>query len=143
MILIVICNLPAIASESENSKSSIDDDLQLLGIIDPEGEKSVWLVSSAGDGTVAGIISKYSARMIDGIKFYELYSWQDTALFLTAVNKQQAQTMQQLTQDIQKLNRRVKALEKRKRVVVSSGSLNSRVKALEKKVEYMSDGGLP
>jgi hypothetical protein len=44
---------------------------------------------------------------------------------------------------VQKLNKRVKILEKKRQWAVHSGSINSRVQALEKKVKDMSDGGNP
>jgi len=42
---------------------------------------------------------------------------------------------------MQKLNKRIGNIEKKRQRIVYSGSIDSRVQALEKKVDYMSDGG--
>ena len=141
--LLVTALIPANAGAAESSKTNIQDSLQTVGIIDPDGAKSVWLISSASGGDISGLLAKYPSKMIDGLKFYKVSSWRDTARFFTVVNEKQAQTIRQLAKNMQKLNKRVGNLEKKRRKIVYSGSIDSRVKALEKKVEYMSDGGLP
>jgi len=141
--LLVTALITANDAIAEKSKTNIQDSLQTVGIINPDGVKSVWLISNSSSGDISGLLTKYPSQMIDGLKFYTVSSWRDTARFLTFVNEKQAQTIRQLAKNMQKLNRRVGSLEKNRRKIVYTGSIDSRVKALEKKVDYMSDGGHP
>ena len=135
--------LPAGAAEPKRPKINTQDDMQAVGIINPDGAKRVWLISNANGGNIPDLLAKYPSTMIDGYKFYKLSSWQDIARLLTVVNEQQAQMIRKLAQNVLKLNKRVGKLEQKRRWKVSSGSLDHRVQALEKKVDYMSDGGHP
>jgi len=133
--------IPANAADSKSSKINSQGNIQTVGIINPDGAKSVWMISNSSDGDIPGLLAKYPSKMIDGLKFYSLSSWQDTARFLTIVHEQQARVMRQLVQNMQKLNKKIGNIEKKRQRVVHSGSMDSRVQALEKKVDYMSDGG--
>lgn len=141
--LLMTALIPANAADAESSQTNIQDNLQTVGMINPDGAKSVWLISNCRGGDIAGLLAKYPSKMIDGLKFYKVSSWRDTARFLTVVNEQQAQTIRQLAKNMQKLNKRVGNLEKKRPRIVYSGSIDRRVKALENKVDYMSDGGHP
>jgi len=141
--LLIIGILPADAADSESSKTNIQDDWHTVGVINPDGAKRVWMISNSRGSDLPDLLAKYPSKMIEGLKFYNVSSWQDIARFLAVVNEQQAQTIQHLAQNMQKLNNRVENLEKKRRRVVHSGSLGNRVEALEKKVDYMSDGGYP
>jgi hypothetical protein len=135
--------LPAGAAESKSSKINTQDDMQTVGIINPDGAKRVWLISNSSAGDMSDLLAKYPSKMIDGLKFYKISTWQDIARLLTVVNEQQAQLIRKLARDMLRLNKRVGNLEKKRRSKVPSGSLDHRVRALEKKVDYMSDGGHP
>ena len=139
--LAVTALIPANAADSKSFKINSQGNIQTVGIINPDGAKSVWMISNSSDGDIPGLLAKYPSKMIDGLKFYSLSSWQDTARFLTIVHEQQAQVMHQLVQNMQKLNKKIGNIEKKRQRVVYSGSMDSRVQALEKKVDYMSDGG--
>jgi hypothetical protein len=141
--LLVTALIPANAADTEKSKTPIQSGLQTVGLINPDGAKSIWLIPTSSGDDISGLIAKYPSKMLDGLKFYKVSSWRDTARFLAVVNENQAHTIRLLAENIQKLNKRVGNLEKMKRNVISSGSLDGRVKALEKKVDHMSDGGLP
>jgi uncharacterized ion transporter superfamily protein YfcC len=149
MLLIVLTALvmsgilPAGAAESKKPEINIQDDMQAVGIINPDGAKSVWLISSSRGGDIPGLLAKYLSKMIDGLKFYEVSSWRAIVGFLTVVNEQQAQMVRKLAQNMQKLNKRVGNLEKKRLRKVSFRSSDHRIRALEKKVDYMSDGGHP
>jgi len=149
IILVVIVGLPvtalipANAADSKSPEINSQDHIQTVGIINPDGAKSVWMISDSNDGDIPGLLAKYPSKMIDGLNFYSLSSWQDTARFLTVVHEQQARVMRQLAQNMQKLTKRIGNIEKKRQRVVYSGSMDSRVQALEKKVDYMSDGGHP
>ena len=141
MGLAVTALIPANAADSSSPKINSQASLQTVGIINPDGAKSVWMISNSSDGDMAGILAKYPSKIIDGIKFYCLSSWRDTAGFLTVVHEHQAQLMRQLAQNMQKLNKRIGNIEKKRQWIVYSGSNAGRVQALEKKVDYMSDSG--
>ena len=83
--------LPAGAAEPKRPKINTQDDMQAVGIINPDGAKRVWLISNANGGNIPDLLAKYPSTMIDGYKFYKLSSWQDIARLLTVVNEQQAQ----------------------------------------------------
>ena len=147
IILVVITGLavtaliPANAADSKTPKIISQADLQAVGIINPDGAKSVWMISNSSDGDTTDLLAKYPSKIIDGLKFYCLSSWRDTARFLTVVHEHQARVMRQLAQNIQKLNKKIGNIEKKRQWVVYSGSIAGRVQALEKKVDHMTDGG--
>ena len=142
-LLVMTGILPAGAAESKSPKINTQDDMQAVGIINPDGVKRVWLISNSSGENIPDLLAKYPSKMIDGLKFYKLSSWQDIARLLTVVNEQQAQMIRKLAQNVLRLNKRVGNLEQKRRWKVSSGTLDHRVQALEKKVDYMSDGGHP
>ncbi|CAB1077131.1 hypothetical protein D1AOALGA4SA_4924 [Olavius algarvensis Delta 1 endosymbiont] len=128
---------------AESAKTNIQDEWQAVGIINPAGTKRVWMIPSAEGTDLHVLLARFPSKLIDGVKFYQVSSWRDTARLLTFVNEQQARALLQLAQDIQKLEKRLVTLEKKQRRVVYSGSMDGRVKALEKKMDDMFDGGLP
>jgi hypothetical protein len=134
---------PADAGDSEKPKKKIQYDIQPVGIITPDGAKSVWPVSMPRGADILGWLAQFPSSMTEGVKFYKLSSWRQTARMLTAVNQHQTQIIRQLAQDVQQLNKRVAILEKKRPAVVYSGPLDYRVHILEKKVHEMSDGGNP
>lgn len=141
--LLLTALFPVNAADTDKSKTSIQSGFQTVGLINPDGARSIWLIANSSGDDISGLIAKYPSKTFDGLKFYKVSSWRDTARFLAAVNESQADTIRQLAKNIQKLNKRVGNLEKMKRIVISSGSIDGRVKALEKKVDHMLDGGLP
>jgi hypothetical protein len=128
---------------NEKPKINIQNDIQPVGIITPDGAKSVWPVSMPRGADILGWLAQFPSSMTEGVKFYKLSSWRQTARMLTAVNQHQAQIIQHLSQDVRQLNKRVAILEKKRRGVVYSGPLDYRVHILEKKVHEMSDSGNP
>ena len=141
MGLVVNALIPANAADSKIPKINSQANLQAVGIINPDGAQSVWMISNSSDGVVNGLLAKYPSKIIDGLKFYCMSSWQDTARFLTVVHEQQARVMRQLAQNMQKLNKRIGNIENNRLRIFYSGSITSRVQALEKKVDYMTDSG--
>jgi len=135
--------LPADAAESKRSKTKPRDDMQAVGIINPDGVKRVWLIANSNRGNIPELFAKYPSTMIDGIQFYQVSSWPDIARLLAVVNDQQARMIRKLAKKMLKLNKRIANLEKKNRRQVPSGSLDHRVRTLEKKVDEMSDGGHP
>ena len=130
--LIFLGNFP---SEGANNVK-IPAKVQTVGIINPDGGKSVWLVPD----DISEFLAKYSSQKIEGLKFYRFTSWKDAATFLAAVNEHQELMIRNLAVNIQKLTKRVGILE-RTRAPATTYPVNRRIEALEKKVREMSDGG--
>ena len=143
--LLLLGTLSSDAAGTENPKKNANtqNDIQLVGLISPDGTTNLWPIAKARGGKIRGLLANYPSKFMEGIKFYKLSSWQGMAKILMAVNEQQSQVIRHMAQDVQKLNKRVRILEKKRKWVVYTGSLNHRVQALEEKVEYMSDGGYP
>ena len=132
--LLLLGNLTSNAADNKANQAKNREVVQTVGIINPIGDKSVWLVPE----DVAGLLSKYASKKIEGLNFYQFTSWQDTAMFLGAVNQHQNQMIRDLADNIQKLQKRVAVLE-RTRVSMTTYSINQRLGDLEKKVHEMSD----
>ncbi len=130
--LIFIGNFP---SEGANNVQ-IPAKVQPVGIINPDGGKSIWLVPD----DISEFLARYSSQKIEGLKFYRFTSWKDAAAFLAAVNEHQELMIRNLAVNIQKLTKRVGILE-RTRASATTYPVNRRIEALEKKVREMSDGG--
>ena len=134
--LLLIGNFTSNAADNKKNQAKNRAVVQAVGIINPDGGKSVWLVPE----DVSGLLSKYASKKIEGLNFYQFTSWQDTATFLGAVNQHQEQMIRNLAVIIQKLTKRVGILE-RTRASATTYPVNRRLEALEKKVREMSDGG--
>ena len=135
--------LPSVAIGMEEPKPAEWKDIQMVGVIGPDGRNNLWAISISGGGELLGLLARQPSKINNGIRYFELSSWEDMAEVLTALSRQQARVIQQLAQDMQKLNNRLSRLEKKSRRIVYSGSRDYRLKKLEEKVEYMSDGGNP
>ncbi|MGB5746870.1 MAG: hypothetical protein WBM69_07810 [Desulfobacterales bacterium] len=130
--LMFIGNFPSEGADS----GKIPAKLQPVGIINPDGGKSVWLVPD----DISEFLAGYSSQKIEGIKFYQMISWKDTATFMAAVNQHQEQVIRDLAVNMHQLTRRVAMLE-RTRVSAATFPANQRIEALEQKVREMTDGG--
>ena len=132
---------PSGAVSGETASKHIQDDIQPVGIISPDGAKSLWPVSRSRGGDILDLLAKYPSNMLEGVRFYQLSLWKDMARILTAVNEHQAEVIWHLTRDVQQLNKRVANLEQKPIRVVQSRSMNNRVEAMEKQMKTMFDGG--
>ena len=138
--LLFLNALPSNAMESGNIKTLMPEDVWQVGIINPDGVKSFWPLPDTGGDDIVGLLAKYSFKMIDGIKFYEITSWRDTAAFFAFVNEQQGRMILNLESNVRQLYKRVAILERRGGGRFKS-PLDHRVQALEKKVHEMTDSG--
>ena len=134
--LVFLGNFPACATDQKKSKTYYPGDTQTVGIINPDGGKSVLMVPDDISDFLAGC----SWQQIEGLNFYQFASWKDTASFLSAVNERQEHVIRELAANVQELTRRVGILE-RTRAPVRTQPVDSRIEALEQKVKEMSDGG--
>ena len=130
--LMLIGNFPAQGADNGKILAKV----QPVGIINPDGGKSLWLVPDDISEYLAG----YSSQRIEGFKFYTLTSWKDAATFMAAVNQHQEQMIRDIAANMQKLTKRVGILE-RTGVRVTTYPVNHRIEALEKKVKEMTDSG--
>ena len=114
-----------------SATSPAKSDVVLLGIIDPDDRKHIWALPA---GTATGIsrqlAAKYPRQSIDGVIFYRVGSWRDTAHLVLEAHAQQGALMVDLTNQIErikrsgpdrKLTRRVTALEMRLNKSLDSG----------------------
>ena len=68
MLLIVLTGLvmtgilPAGAAESKRPKINTQDDMQTVGIINPDGAKRVWLISNSSGGDLPDLLAKYPSK---------------------------------------------------------------------------------
>ena len=134
--LLFLGNFSACATDKNKSKIYVPADTQTVGIINPDGAKSVLMVP----GDVSDLLARYSWQQIEGIKFYQFASWKDSANFLAAVNVRQEQIIREQAGDVKELSERIMNI-KRYRAPAGSRPVDRRVEELEKKVKEMSDGG--
>jgi len=66
-------------------KMYFPDDAQTVGIIDPDGIQSVWLVPDYESRDMFQELAKHPVMMVEGVQFYKISTWQDTAGFLAAM----------------------------------------------------------
>ena len=134
--LLFLGNISACATDKNKTRTYVPQDAQTVGIINPDGGKSVLMIP----GDVSDLLARYSWQQIEGIKFYQFTLWKDAANFLAAVNVRQEQIIREQAGDVKALTERI---ENMKRYRASSGnpSVERRIEALEKKVKEMSDGG--
>jgi hypothetical protein len=128
----------ACAADNKKPKIYHPGKTQTVGIINPDGGKTILIVPEDLSDKMAG----YSWQQIEGLKFYRFASWKKAANFLAAVNQRQEHMIHDLTVEMQDLARRVMVLE-RTGVARAPGTpaVDRRIEALEKKVKEMSDGG--
>lgn len=115
--------LPLPATSPAKSLNDRKADIDLFGIMDPDGRKHTWaLPAETAAGISRRLAAKYPSKLIDGVTFYRVRSWRDTANLAIEVHAQQGLLMVDLINQIErlkkigpsrKLTRRVTALEKR------------------------------
>lgn len=133
ILLPVVCLvLPLSAPGPAQSQSAGKSDVYLLGIMDPDDRKHIWaLPAEAAAGIGRQLAAKYPRKSIDGVIFYRVRSWRDTANVLIEAQAQQGALMVDLINRFErikqsgpdrKLTRRVTALEKRFNESMDSGN---------------------
>ena len=127
----ICAGLPLLATSLAQSQPDRKSDAYLLGIIDPDNRKHIWaLPVDAATGISRQLAAKYPRKSIDGVIFYRVSSWRDTANLVLEANAQQSALIVDLIKRIERikrhgtdreLTRRVKALEKRMNKSFESG----------------------
>lgn len=141
--LLLVLILPSVVIGIENPKPPDWEDIQMVGVIGPDGSPNLWAVSISNGSDVFSLLAGHSSTIRDGIRYFSLSSWQDMARVLSAVNRHQATVIRQLVENVDQLTKRVGSLERQRRDGVYAGSLDYRLKRLEEKVERNFDGGNP
>lgn len=123
MVIGVSPGLPPLATRPAHSQSAGKLDVYLLGIMDPDNHKHIWaLPVETATGISRQLATKYPRKSIDGVIFYKVSSWRDTANLAMEAHAQQSALMVDLINRIErikrsgpdrKLTRRVTAIEKR------------------------------
>ena len=135
--LMFLGNLSACATDKNKTKAYVPEDAQTVGIINPDGAKSVLMIP----GDVSDLLARHSWQQIEGIKFYQFASWKDAAHFLAVINERQTYVIREMAVNVQDLNKRVGLLERTGVAVIHQPTDHRRIEALEKKVKEMTDGG--
>jgi hypothetical protein len=114
---------PLPATSPAKSLRDSHADVYLIGILDPDDRKHVWaLPAEAATGIGRRLAANYPSKSIDGVTFYRVGSWRDTANLAIEAHAQQGILIVDLVNQIdrlkksgpdRKLTRRVTALEKR------------------------------
>ena len=120
-------------------KMYFPDDAQTVGIIDPDGIQSVWLVPDYESRDMFQELAKHPVMMVEGVQFYKISTWQDTAGFLAAMGRRHEIWIQVHVEDIQRLSQINHAYEINSRP--NPGPLSERVRVLEEQVKQMTDSG--
>ena len=98
------------AKESEKNQPKNPNTLHVIGLINPDGGKSVWtvLAQSESDKIIRSLLKKYSTRTIDRVQFYEVSSWEDIGKIIVAASQEQNQLILSLLREVTRLKRRAR-----------------------------------
>lgn len=131
VIGVFMTSLPLPATSPAKSLNDGKSDIDLFGIMDPDGRKHTWaLPAETAAGISRRLAAKYPSKLIDGVTFYRVHSWRDTANLALEAHAQQGILIVDLINHIErlqktgpdkKLTRRVLALEKRLNEMSFSG----------------------
>lgn len=123
------------AWQNKKPKLYFPEDAQTVGIIDPDGIQSVWLVPDYESGDVFQELAKHPVVMVEGVQFYKISTWKDTAGFMAAMGRRHEVWIQALVADNQRLSKINQAY--RVNNTPQPAALSERVRALEEKFEEM------
>ena len=122
---------PLLASGPAQSQPAGTADVYLLGIMDPDDRKHIWaLPAEAASGIGRQLAAKYPRKSIDGVIFYRVRSWRDTANVLIEAQAQQGALIVELSNQIKRLKKF--GLDRK---------LTGRVSQIEKRLNKMTDAG--
>ena len=114
-----------------SATSPAKSDAVLLGIMDPDGHKHIWaLPADAATGISRQLAAKYPRKSIDGVLFYRVSSWRDTANLVIEAHALQGALMFDCINRIERLKR-----------IGPDRKLARRVTALEKLLNERFDSG--
>ena len=133
VIGVLVLGMPSLAKSPAGSSSGESSNVNLVGIIDPDGHKHIWAFpAETAGGILRRLAAKYPSKKIDGVSFYQVTSWRDTSNLAVEANAQQGLLIVELFQKIKHL-----------KVNAPGAQLARRVNKLEKRLNTMHDGGNP
>ena len=126
-----IIRLPLPATSPAESLQPGKANVHLFGIIDPDDRKHIWaLPTETGTLIKRHLAARYPRKTIDGIIFFKVHSWRDTASVVLEAHAHQGELIVDLINRIERIHK--------------SGPnkvLTRRVTALEKRLAQMTDSG--
>ena len=127
-------------ADSPNALRLNVEDIQPIGIIDPDGNQSIWVISSETRHKLSVRLKKYSVKQMEGLDFYKLTSWKDAYQILSAVTDQQGRILYSMAHELQRIKKqRPRRYRTGRRPTTSISSLEKRIK----KLEQLNNGGNP
>ena len=108
-----VCSNLTSADDSETVKPKNPEELHVIGIINPDGGKSIWVVpsDSEDDKNIRALLAKYSVKTIDRVEFYEITSWEDTAKIVSAAGEHQAEIVRRLFAEVSALKAKIRSAD--------------------------------
>lgn len=130
---VFLLRLPSPATSPAQTSGSAKSDVYLLGALDPDDRKHIWaLPAETGSNISRRLAAKYARKSIDGITFYQVRSWRDTAHLAIEAHAQQGVLIVNLIHQLERLKE-----------FGPDRKLARRVTALERRMIRMSDAGNP
>lgn len=128
-----LLGLPLPSTSPAQTSAIAKSDAFLLGMMDPDGHKHIWALSAeTATGISRRLAAKYPRKTIDGVTFYQVRSWRDTAHLVIEAHSQQGVLIVDLIHQIERLKK-----------LGPDRKLTRRVTALEKRLTRMSEPGNP
>jgi hypothetical protein len=134
MVLVIgafILRLPLPATSPAESQQPGKANVHLLGIIDPDDRKYIWALPTESGALInRRLAARYPRKTIDGIIFFRVHSWRDTANVVLEAHAHQGELIVDIINRIERIHK--------------SGPnrvLTRRVAALEKRIAQMTDSG--
>ena len=121
------------AASPAKSLNDVKSDFYLFGIMDPDGRKHTWVLpSETASGISRQLAAKYPRQSIEGVTFFMVASWRDTANMAIEAHAQQGILIVDLINQVERLKK-----------FGPDRKLIRRVTALEKRITQMSDADNP
>ena len=131
--LMLLVNFSSCATDSNKSKY-YPRFSQAVGIINPDGIQSLWLIPSKTGNDIKVALSRFpSSTMQDGVEYYTIATWQDTAAFLEVLGKHHEEKLLELYETNEALARYNRILQSENVSTQSNSELSERVRVLEEK----------
>ena len=126
-----VIRLPLPATIPAESLQSGKANVHLFGIIDPDDRKHIWALPTETGALISRrLAARYPRKTIDGITFFRVHSWRDTANVVLEAQAHQGELIVDLINRIERIHK--------------SGPnkvLIRRVTALENRIGQMTDPG--
>jgi hypothetical protein len=108
----LVCSNLASADDSETAKPKKTTELHVIGIINPDGGKSIWVVpsDSEGDKNIRVLLTKYSVKKFDRVEFYEITSWEDTGKIVLTAGEYQGEIVRRLFAEVTALKAKIRGV---------------------------------